>query len=59
MTAEEQIRRITGLLNDLDLSDMCREEYEVEFMEQSVNDIKDEMWRMYCFASDVCNTLNM
>ena len=59
MTAEEQIRRITGLLNDLDLVDMCREQYEEEFMDQSVNDIKDELWEMYCFASDVCNTLNM
>ena len=59
MTAEEQIQRITGLLNALDLADMCREEYEEEFMNQSVNDIKDEMWQLYCFASDVCNTLNM
>lgn len=59
MTAEEKIQKITGLLNDLDLADMSREEYEEEFMEQSVNDIKDELWTMYCFASDVCNTLNM
>lgn len=59
MTAEEKIQRITRLLNDMALDDMCRDEYEVEFMKQSVNDLKDEMWRMYCFASDVCNTLNM
>lgn len=59
MTAEEKMQRITVLLNELDLVDMSREEYEAEFMKQSVNDLKDEMWIMYCFASDVCNTLNM
>lgn len=59
MTAEERIKRITGLLNDLDLDAMCYEEYETEFMKQSVNNLKDEMWRLYCFASDVCDTLNI
>jgi hypothetical protein len=59
MTAEEQITRITRLFVNLDLDYMCYEEYEVEFMKQSVNDIKDEMWRLYCFANDVFDTLNM
>lgn len=59
MTAEKKIQRISELLNDMALADMRREEYEAEFMKQSVNDLKDEMWRMYCFASDVCNTLNI
>jgi len=58
MAPEEQIKRITGLLNELDLDDMCYEEYETEFMKQSVNTIKEEMWRLYCFVNDVCNTLN-
>lgn len=59
MTAEEQIKRITGLLNDLCLDDLCYEEYEKEFMKATINDLKDELWIMYCFANDVCDTLNM
>jgi hypothetical protein len=58
MTAEEQIKRIAELMNELDLADMTRTEFEEEFPKQSINDIKDEMWRMYCFVSDVCYTLN-
>lgn len=59
MTAEEQIKRITKLLNDMDLDTITRTEFEKEFPNQSINEIKDEMWRLYCFASDVCDTLNM
>lgn len=59
MTAEEQIKRITGLLNDLALNDMGYEEYEAEFMKQSVYDIKAELWSLYCFAGDVCDILNI
>lgn len=59
MTAEEKIKRITELLNALAIEDMCREVFDEEFMKQSINDIKEEMWILYCFASDVCNTLNM
>lgn len=59
MTAEEQIKRITKLLNDMSLDTITRTEFEEEFPNQSINEIKDEMWRLYCFASDVCDTLNM
>ena len=59
MTAEKKIQRITELLKDWDLSELSQEEYEVEFMEQSINDLKDEMWRMFCFMNDVYDTLNM
>lgn len=58
MTAEKKIQRITELLKDWDLS-ISHKEFEAEFMDQSVNDLKDEMWRMYCFISDVNDTLNM
>lgn len=58
MTAEEQIKRIAELMNELDLADITRAEFEEEILKQSINDIKDEMWRMYCFVSDVCYTLN-
>ena len=59
MTAEEQIKRITELLNDLSLDDVSREEYEKQIMKQSLNDIIDELWEFYCFVEDVCNTLNL
>lgn len=58
MTNEEQIKRIEELMNELDLADITRAEFEEEILKQSINDIKDEMWRMYCFVSDVCYTLN-
>ena len=57
--AEEQIIRITELLNDLSLDDVSREKYEKKIMKQSLNDIIDELWEFYCFAEDVCNTLNL
>ena len=59
MTAEEQIKRITKLLNDMDLNDVSYAKFEEMFMKQSINDIRDELWRMYCFTEDVCITLNM
>lgn len=60
MTAEKKIRKIaTKLLNEWDFSDFSREEFEEEFMNQSVNDLKDEMWRMFCSLKDVYDTLNM
>ena len=59
MTPEKQIKRITELLNDLSLDDVSREEYDKQIMKQSLNDIIDELWEFYCFAEDVCNTLNL
>lgn len=59
MTPEEQIKRITKLLNELSLDEITYEEFEEEFLKGSINDIKEEMWLLYCFANDVCYTLNM
>lgn len=59
MTKEEQIKQITELLNDMSLDDVSYAKYEEMFMKQSINDIKDELWKLYCFAENVCNTLNM
>ena len=55
----ERIERITNFLNELDLKDMNREELEIEIEGHSINELKYEAWRWYCFISDVCNTLNM
>ena len=57
--AEKQIKRIKNFLNVLDLDDITYVEFEEMFMKQPINDIRDELWKMYCFAEDVCNTLNM
>lgn len=59
MTDKEQIERISKLLNELSLDDITSTEFEETFPRQSINDIKDALWRMYCFASDVCDTINM
>lgn len=57
MTTKEQIKRITGLLNDLNLNDISREDFEKEIMDNSINDIMDELWRLYCFAKDIAYIL--
>lgn len=59
MTKEEQVEQISILLNKLDLDEITPAEYDEMFPEQSINDLKDELWRMYCFAWDVCDILNM
>lgn len=59
MTTKEQIERITKLLNELNLDDITSAEFDEMFPKQSINDLKDELWRMYCFAEDVCVTINM
>lgn len=60
MTDAEQIKRITKLLNDLNLRTMTREELASEMMNDcTFKDIEYAMWFLYCFASDVRDTLNM
>ena len=60
MTDTEKIKRITELVNDLALTDSTREDLESGMeTECTFQDLKEAMWRLYCFASDVCDTLNM
>ena len=59
MTDEDRIERITKLLNDLDLDEMTYDEYMGSIYDQSVKDIVDGLWRFYCFANDISDTLNM
>lgn len=58
MTDTEKIKRITKLLNDLSLDDISRDHLETELMNTSINEIIEFIWELYCFASDVCDTLN-
>lgn len=55
----EQIKRITKLLNDLCLADVNQAEFDEIFPNQTIREIKEELWRMHCFADDVCSVLNM
>lgn len=62
MTPGEQVKRIIKLLNELSLDEITYEEFEEEFLKGLINDTKEEMWLLwllYCFANDVCDTLNM
>ena len=58
MTDTEKVKRIEGLLNELDLRDLTEEEIQEEIMESSINDIIDDIWKLYCFAENVFNTVN-
>ena len=51
--AVEQIERISKLVDDLDLAYTLPKDFDDLFYLQSVKEIKEEMWRMYCFAEDV------
>lgn len=59
MTDTEKIERITECMRKLDLAEMTRDELIQEVRDLSIAEIEDLMWEMYCFISDVCDTLNM
>ena len=58
MNNTEKIKRIESLLNDMSLEDLTYNELEKYIMKLSIEHIIDEMWQLYCFAEDVCNTVN-
>ena len=55
--ALDQTERIAKLVNELDLEKVLPKDFDNMFYLQSVKEIKEEMWRMYCFAEDVSYTL--
>ena len=59
MTDRKQIEKITKLLNELDLADLTLQEFNDGFTKLTIDELRDESWRLYCFANDVCDTLNM
>ena len=60
MTDTEKIKRIEELLNDLDLIACTKEELKNKMVKDcTFKELIDGMWLLYCFASDVCDTLNM
>ena len=56
--AVDQTERIATLVNELHLEDVSPKDFDNMFYLQSVKEVKEEMWRMYCFAEDVSYTLN-
>lgn len=56
--ALDQAERIATLVNELHLEDVSPKDFDNMFYLQSVKEVKEEMWRMYCFAEDVSYTLN-
>lgn len=68
MTREEQLKRITKLMNDLDLKEMIhtelwqektRTELWQEIRGLSIDEIEELTWSWYCFIIDIYDTLNM
>ena len=59
MMDTERIERITEDVQKLRLPEMTRDELVQKVRDLSINEIEDEIWDMYCFFNDVCNTLNM
>lgn len=59
VTDTERIERITKCLQKLGYPEMTRDELMEKVRNLSINEIEDEIWDMYCFVNDVCNTLNM
>jgi hypothetical protein len=57
--ALEQTARIAKLVNKLNLAEILPKDYDNIFYLQSVREVKEEMWRMYRFAKDVSDTLNL
>lgn len=55
--ALEQTERIVNLVKELHLEDVSQKDFDNMFYLQSVKEVKEEMWRMYCFAEDVRYTL--
>ena len=67
MTQEEQLKRITDLMNDLDLkmihTELWQEKTRTELWQEisglSIDKIEELMWSWYCFIIDIYDMLNM
>jgi len=59
MTTEQQIARITEIINENHFTELTKAEFEVTFEYRTIAEIKESMWELYCFMSDVVDTINM
>ena len=58
MSDEERIKRITTILIEGNFDAYTQEELFKEIDNSSINEIKNRIWELYCFMSDVCEILN-
>jgi hypothetical protein len=58
MTAEEQIKRITDIVNDLSLDDMTEDNLYWELRSQSFDEIFENMWQLCNVIGEIADTLN-
>ena len=59
MTAEQQIARITEIINMYNINDIPKDEFEDMFDKQRLIDLKEEMWELYCFIDAIVDVINM
>ena len=57
MTDKEKLDMIAEYIEEVDLADMTRTELEREIEGSSIEEIKDNMWQLYCLISDISLTL--
>ena len=59
MTDKEKIERMTKILNEADFIEVTKDDFMDGFESCTIAELKESMWKLYCFMSDVCDTLNM
>lgn len=57
MTDKEKLDKIAEYIEEMDLADMTRAEIEREIEGSSIEEIKDNVWELYCLISDISFTL--
>jgi hypothetical protein len=58
MTAEEQIKRITEIINDLSLNNMTEASLYWELRSQSFDEIFENMWQLCSVIGEIADVLN-
>ena len=58
MQSLAQIKRVKELVKELNLEEVAtKDEFYTDIDKNSINEIRDIMWKFYCFACDVSDTL--
>ena len=59
MTTEQQIARITKIIKENDFAEVTEAEFKEAFEHMTIAEIKESIWKLYCFMSDVVDTIYM
>lgn len=57
MTYKECVKEIAKITSALDIADVTKKEAMEALKDVSFNDISEELWTYYCFASDIKSVL--